>query len=75
MTVDLVEPFVWPEAPESYTDWNKEQIELSAPDNKTMMEKMGSQRDTYINKDRREAMREQAKALLEGRETWKKGGA
>ncbi|WPH04612.1 Hypothetical protein R9X50_00750400 [Acrodontium crateriforme] len=74
MTVDLVEPFVWPEGPESYADWNKEQIELAVPDNKKMMETMGSQKDTYINKDRRVAMREQAKALLEGREKWKSGG-
>ena len=71
MTVELERPFVWPEPPSDFKAWNKEQVEMSEKEQKDAGERMGPGRDTYVNKGRRESMREQAKALLEGRARWK----
>ena len=71
MTVELERPFVWPEEPEDYSAWNKEQMEASKEMQEKMSEAEGNRKDLLINEDRRKAMREQAKALLEGRVRWK----
>jgi large subunit ribosomal protein L23 len=71
MTVELERPFVWPEEPEDYSPWNKEQMEASKEMQEKMSEEDGSRKDMLVNEDRRKAMREQAKALLEGRVRWK----
>ncbi|QSS55359.1 mitochondrial 54S ribosomal protein YmL41 [Histoplasma capsulatum var. duboisii H88] len=71
MTVEMTEPFVWPEEPEDYKPWEKDRYfeakklqedasESIAPDakNKPMPQK------------RRDTIAEQAKRLLEGKEEW-----
>jgi large subunit ribosomal protein L23 len=71
MTVELEQPFVWPAEPEDYTAWNKDQMEASLKMSEQVSDKNGPRKDLYINEDRRKAMREQARALLEGRAEWK----
>ncbi|KAM0717368.1 hypothetical protein Q7P37_007220 [Cladosporium fusiforme] len=71
MTVELEEPFQWPKAPEEFTDFNQDQNQAYNEQTKEMQAKSGSTGDTLVNEDRRIAMREQAKALLEGKAKWK----
>ena len=71
MTVELERPFVWPEEPEDYSEWNQDEVEESEKEQKKFSELHSATSDTIMNEDRRKSMREQAKALLEGREKWK----
>lgn len=71
MTVELERPFVWPEAPEDLSEWNQDQVRMGQDMQKEMQRKSMPTGDTVINKERREAMRDQAKALLEGKAQWK----
>lgn len=71
MTVELERPFRWPEEPEDYKPWNKREVEDSEASVKGLQERQGSTGDAVVETERRERMREQAKALLEGREKWK----
>ncbi len=73
MTVELERPFVWPEEPESYDEWNKTEMKESEETQKELAEANGPGKDAIVNKDRRGKMREQAKALLEGNVKWKAG--
>lgn len=72
MTVELVRPFVWPEEPkDEYKDWNRKELAESDEWNKEYIQHTGKLKDTLVNKERRERMREQAQALLEGKAKWK----
>ena len=71
MTVELERPFVWPEAPTDFTAWNKEEMAESTKDSEDIGKRMGREGGTIINEDRRKAMKEQAKALLEGKMKWR----
>ena len=71
MTVELERPFVWPEEPEDYSQWNQSEVEESERESKKFSEQRGPSADALVNEDRRKAMKEQAKALLEGKESWK----
>jgi large subunit ribosomal protein L23 len=74
MTVDLERPFQWPELPESWSAWNSEEYQMGIDESERMQKKMGPTADKEgISEDRRKSMREQAQALLEGREKWKPG--
>ncbi|KAH9810481.1 Ribosomal protein L23 [Teratosphaeria destructans] len=71
MTVDLEEPFVWPELPESWADWNKTEVELATEEQKVYNDRVGPEADMKgVREDQRKSMREQAQALLEGRQRW-----
>ena len=70
MTVELERPFVWPAEPEDYSGWNKDQYEASRKMQEKMSEETGPRKDMLINEERRKSMRQQAKALLEGRAQW-----
>jgi large subunit ribosomal protein L23 len=74
MTVELERPFVWPEPLEDFSEFNQEQVSAYEEETKKMQEKQAPTGDTIINEERRIAMREQAKALLEGRAKWKPVG-
>lgn len=74
MTVELERPFVWPKQPEDLSPWNKAEREESSELEKEMTKMSGSLKDTYVNEERRKAMREQAKELLEGKVRWKSLG-
>ena len=71
MTVELERPFVWPDEPEDYSEWNQSEVEESEREGKKIQEQKGPTGDALVNEDRRKAMREQAKALLEGKQKWK----
>ena len=71
MTVELERPFVWPERPEDYTEWNKEEVEMGERDQDEYGMQLSPTADTLVNKDRRKSLREQAQALLDGKEKWK----
>jgi large subunit ribosomal protein L23 len=71
MTVELERPFVWPEVPLDMSDFNQKQVQNYNEETKAIQEKQGSLGDTMINEERRLSMREQAKALLEGKAKWK----
>ena len=71
MTVELERPFVWPEQLEDMSAFNQDQVQNYEAETKKMQEQRSPTGDTMVNEDRRVAMREQAKALLEGRAQWK----
>ncbi|KAK3721009.1 mitochondrial 54S ribosomal protein YmL41 [Vermiconidia calcicola] len=71
MIVELEQPFVWPEEPEDYSAWNREEVKDSEAEQKKYGELMQPMGDAVVNEERRKSMREQAKALLEGRQKWK----
>lgn len=74
MTVELEEPFQWPEVPEDFKEFNQDQMQSYEEATKAMRDKQAPTGDTVVNEDRRKAMREQAKALLEGKAKWKPVG-
>ena len=73
MTVELERPFVWPEEPtdEDYEKFNKKQNIMYEKEQEKFQERMGPTKDTFVDKERSGKMREQAKALLEGKAKWK----
>lgn len=73
MTVQLVRPFVWPEEPEDFKEWDKDNMKASEEEMEKFQKAQGSDKDTLINEDRRERMRDQAKLLLEGKARWTAG--
>ena len=70
MTVQLEQPFVWPPEPEDFSPWNKKETEDAEKEEKKVFRSKRTDGDTVANEDRREAMRAQAKELLEGRKQW-----
>jgi large subunit ribosomal protein L23 len=74
MMVELTQPFVWPEEPEGYKEWSLDDLKESDREQEKQQEVRGSLADAYVNEERRERMREQAKALLEGKASWKRPG-
>lgn len=68
--MELARPFVWPEEPQDLSEWNADTNEQASKEQKAMQERAGSTKDTVVNEERRERMREQAKALLEGKAKW-----
>ncbi|KAK5112612.1 hypothetical protein LTR62_003927 [Meristemomyces frigidus] len=76
MTVEMEQPFVWPEAPKgnALKDWNPAESKMGTMEQEEMQERMGGASDARaVGETRRKAMREQAKALLEGRQRWRPG--
>jgi len=71
MTVELERPFVWPEPLEDMSKFNQEQVQDYNKETKEMQSRQAPTGDTVVNEERRVSMREQAKALLEGKAKWK----
>lgn len=75
MTVELEQPFVWPEPPtekEDLAPFNKVERDLAEEEQKVYGRHMNPvESKTMVNEERRKSMREQAQALLEGRTKWK----
>lgn len=71
MTVELEEPFVWPDRPKDMSPFNQRELRDSDRESKKMQEERGSTKDTLVNEDRRNAMAKQVKALLNGQEKWR----
>ncbi|KAJ9209682.1 hypothetical protein DTO166G4_8726 [Paecilomyces variotii] len=71
MTVEMKEPFVWPEPPKDMAPWEKDQFFKAAQYQKDMQSKNDPQSAMEPNKPEREAFEKQAKELLEGKQTWR----
>ncbi|KAF2164950.1 hypothetical protein M409DRAFT_67643 [Zasmidium cellare ATCC 36951] len=71
MTVELARPFVWPAEPEDLSEWSADTVQGASKEQRSFQELQGSTKDTIVNEERRERMREQARALLEGKAKWK----
>ena len=73
MTVELESPFVWPAQPsdeELNEGWNMDTVAEARADNDKYAERRGRLSDTFVDKDERKSMREQAKALLDRKTQW-----
>lgn len=70
MFVELEKPFVWPEEPKTFEDWDKKTFDAAQEDQKAMMDTINPESKKKPSKDRL-SMREQAKLLLDGEEEWK----
>lgn len=71
MTVELARPFVWPEEPQDLSEWSADTVEEAAKDQMKLQKLAAPTGDAVVNEERRERMKEQAKALLEGQAKWK----
>ena len=60
---------MWPEEPEDLKPWNKQEMEDSVKEGEKLQSRMMD--PTNVNDERRTAMKEQAKALLEGKMKWR----
>lgn len=74
MTVEMDKPFVFPKEPEDYEAFDQKRYEAAGEANKKYEEMRGRLSDAKFDKDDMERMREQAKALLEGKARWKGKG-
>ena len=70
MTVELERPFVWPEETKDFEAWNQKEVREAEKEQEGFREKSRPSGDAVVDEKRRERMREQAKALLEGKERW-----
>lgn len=75
MTVEMEQPFVWPETPtgEDLQKWNHDTYHASQKENEEYQERRGRLADAMFSSRDRTEMREQAQKLLEGKEKWKPG--
>lgn len=71
MTVELVEPFVWPDEIKDFTAWEKESYWETAKENMEAQRKMQADAILKPNEKQRKSIAEQAKEMLQGKRTWK----
>ncbi|KAF2422376.1 hypothetical protein EJ08DRAFT_682694 [Tothia fuscella] len=73
MTVEMDKPFVWPEEPEEWDDWDKKTHDAANEHSDTANYKSTVSATTMASKKPagRESIAKQAKRLLEGKEKWK----
>ncbi|KAH8651586.1 hypothetical protein BGZ60DRAFT_388120 [Tricladium varicosporioides] len=69
MMVEMEKPFVWPEAPESFAEWDKETFDAAQEDRTQMESKFRPDWHTKPSAERG-TIAEQAKAFLKGEATW-----
>ena len=75
MTVELERPFAWPEEPEDLSAWNRREVGLQQEEQEGFQERQGPTSDQMgVPEERSRSMREQARALLEGRVKWRPAG-
>ncbi|OAX85565.1 hypothetical protein ACJ72_00059 [Emergomyces africanus] len=71
MTVEMTEPFVWPEEPADYKPWEKDRYFEAKKYQETASETLAPDaKNKPLPEKKREAIAEQAKRLLEGKEAW-----
>jgi large subunit ribosomal protein L23 len=69
MIVELESPFVWPEVPEKFDQWDQNTYKAAMEDQETQMKAMqpeGKEKPT----PERKSIAQQAKAFLKGEEDW-----
>ncbi|PGH14114.1 hypothetical protein AJ79_03231 [Helicocarpus griseus UAMH5409] len=70
MTVEMSEPFVWPEEPTDYKPWDKDNFFEAKKYQEDASEAFHPEAQNKPPETRRETIAEQAERLLEGKETW-----
>ncbi|KAK8216182.1 hypothetical protein IWZ01DRAFT_415324, partial [Phyllosticta capitalensis] len=68
MTVEMDRPFVWPEAPEDLSPWSHD---LYHSAEKYREKQQDQQDDVHAKPSDTKTLREQAEALLSGKQRWK----
>ncbi|KAL9108465.1 MAG: hypothetical protein Q9227_006799 [Pyrenula ochraceoflavens] len=71
MTVELVEPFIWPEEIKDMSPWEKKEFFERKKFGEEQREMRGGEGRTKVEKGYAGRIAEQAKGLLEGRERWR----
>ncbi|CEL03246.1 hypothetical protein ASPCAL04403 [Aspergillus calidoustus] len=71
MTVEMKEPFVWPEAPEDMAPWEKDQFFKAAEYQDNIQKSQQFENKTKPNEAEREAFEAEAKKLLDGSKPWR----
>jgi large subunit ribosomal protein L23 len=71
MTVELVEPFVWPEEIEDLSPWEGETFWSSGKESLAFQKTLQPDAIMKPNEKHRKSIAEQAKDLLEGKTQWK----
>jgi len=74
MTVEMQEPFVWPESPEDMTPWDNEHYTKSEEYQKNAKPEATGRRSKHAlepDEEDRGAFEKQAKELLEGKRVWR----
>lgn len=71
MTVELVEPFVWPAEIEDLSPWENESYWSSTKEQLAFQRALQPEAMLRPNDEHRKSIAEQAKELLEGKSQWK----
>ncbi|KMU87914.1 mitochondrial ribosomal protein subunit L23 [Coccidioides immitis H538.4] len=70
MTVEMTEPFVWPEEPKDFSPWERDTYFEAKKMQEDYQEAHGPESGMKAPERQRELLAEQAKRLKQGRETW-----
>ncbi|EEH49483.1 mitochondrial 54S ribosomal protein YmL41 [Paracoccidioides brasiliensis Pb18] len=70
MTVEMTEPFIWPEEPKDYKPWEKERFFETKEYQRDISEKMEPDAKNKAPERKWKTVSEQAKRLLDGKEKW-----
>ncbi|EER24996.1 hypothetical protein D8B26_007581 [Coccidioides posadasii str. Silveira] len=70
MTVEMTEPFVWPEEPKDFSPWERDTYFEAKKMQEDYQEAHGPEAGMKAPERQRELLAEQAKRLKQGRETW-----
>jgi len=70
MTVEMEQPFAWPEEPKDFSPWDKQTYEAAQKDRESLQDTL---RPDYAQQPTKEraSIAEQAQALLQGKEKWR----
>ncbi|KAL4887492.1 hypothetical protein BJY04DRAFT_3252 [Aspergillus karnatakaensis] len=71
MTVELKEPFVWPDAPKDMSPWERDQYFKAEQYQTKLQDAQKPDAGMQANKDERESLEEEAKKLLSGEKEWR----
>ncbi|OJJ50923.1 hypothetical protein ASPZODRAFT_21426 [Penicilliopsis zonata CBS 506.65] len=71
MTVEMTEPFAWPEAPKDMAAWETEQYYKAKKYQDHLHDQQRPEAAMEANKEDRQAFEEQAKELQDGKRVWR----
>ncbi|KAB8229098.1 54S ribosomal protein L23, mitochondrial [Aspergillus alliaceus] len=71
MTIEMTQPFVWPEAPKDMSDWEHNQFHAAEKYQSEIQDMHRPDAGTKVDTASREAYAEEAKKLLDGSKTWR----
>ncbi|KAH8425378.1 mitochondrial 54S ribosomal protein uL23m [Aspergillus melleus] len=71
MTVEMKQPFVWPEAPKDMASWENDQFHKAAKYQKQIQDEQRPEAGTKADESAREAWDAEAKKLLDGSKSWR----